>query len=267
MTFPAARRLSLPNGLVVAYASRAELTQFYQDIFERRAYVAHDLSLADGACVFDVGANIGLFTLFADLEAANARIFAFEPAPPLFEILTENTAWCRGEVLLFNCGLADRVGTAELTFYPMSPGLSSFHPDAGEERAVLGTLFNRALARGGPEAEEVSRSREELLDQRLRAETWSCPLLTLSEVIRAHGVERIDLLKVDVEKSEEAVLAGLDEADWPKVRQAVLEVHDIVGRLDRVTGLLRDHEFDVETEQEELYQGTDRYLLYARRAR
>jgi phthiocerol/phenolphthiocerol synthesis type-I polyketide synthase E len=265
MSEPDLRRATLPNGLVVAYASRAELTQFYEDIFERRAYLAHGLSLADGACVFDVGANIGMFTLFADLEVAQARIFAFEPAPPLFEILAANTAWCRGEVLLFPCGLADRPGSAELTFYPASSGLSSFHPDAEEERAVLRLLFERSLVAAGPEREEIARSREELLDQRLRAETVTCPLSTLSEVVRAHGVERIDLLKVDVEKSEEAVLAGLAEEDWPKVRQAILEVHDRNGRLRRMTDHLAGRGFAVEVEQEELYRGTDRHLVYARR--
>src|SRR5947207_701555 len=116
---PDLRHATLPNGLVVAYASQAELRQFYEDIFERRAYVSHGIALTDGACVFDVGANIGLFTLFADQEIARARIFAFEPAPPLFEVLAANTEWCRGEVLLFPCGLADGAGTAELTFYPL----------------------------------------------------------------------------------------------------------------------------------------------------
>jgi FkbM family methyltransferase len=267
MTMPDLRQTTLPNGLVVAFSSQAEVRQFYDEIFVQRIYVSKGIALADGACVFDVGANIGLFTLFVDQEVANARIFAFEPAPPLFEILTANTAWCRGEVLPFPCGLADRAGTAELTFYPLSPGLSSFHPDAGEERAVLASLFDRALVQGGPELAEISRRREELLDERLRTETWDCQLSTISEVIRAHGVDRIDLLKVDVEKSEEAVLAGIAESDWPKVRQAVLEVHDLGDRLDRVVSLFRDRGFTIEMEQEELYKGTDRYLLYARQRR
>ena len=104
-----------------------------------------------------------------------------------------------------------------------------------------------------------------MLDQRLRAETWSCPLLTLSEVMREHGVERIDLLKVDVEKSEADVLAGIAEADWPKVRQAVVEVHDLGDRLDRLVSLFGEHGFRVELEQEERYRGSDRYNLYALR--
>lgn len=39
----------------------------------------------------------------------------------------------------------------------------------------------------------------------------SCPLTTLSSVIRECGVQRIDLLKIDVEGRKMDVLAGLDE--------------------------------------------------------
>lgn len=265
MSEPGLRRATLPNGLNVAYASRAELRQFYEDMFVRRTYLSHGIELHDGACVFDVGANIGLFTLFVDQEVARARVFAFEPAPPLFEILAANTAWCRGEVLLFPCGLSDRVGEAELTYYPRSTGLSSFYPDPGQERAALRTLIANELAAGRPGMEEVARHREELLDQRLVAETWACPLTTASEVIREHGVGGIDLLKVDVEKSEADVLAGIAPADWPRVRQAVVEVHDLGDRLGRLRALFAGHGFHVTLEQDERYRGTDRFNLYARR--
>jgi FkbM family methyltransferase len=46
------------------------------------------------------------------------------------------------------------------------------------------------------------------------------------EVIREGRVGRIDFLKIDVQKSEFDVLAGTDEADWPKIRQLVIEVQD-----------------------------------------
>ena len=40
------------------------------------------------------------------------------------------------------------------------------------------------------------------------------------------GLERIDLLKIDVQRAEMDVLLGLDDAALAKVRQIVLEVHD-----------------------------------------
>ncbi len=263
---PFLRHATLPNGMNVAYQSKAELRQFYDDIFEKRTYLQHGITLAPGATVFDVGANIGLFTVFVDHHYPQSRIFAFEPAPPLYAILAANTAWCEGEVLLFNCGLAARTGQAELTFYPMSSGMSSFHPDPAQERAALRTLMHNELEQGQAERleiEEVLRHGEELLDQRLKSETWVCPLRTVSEILADHEVERIDLLKVDVEKSEPEVFAGIEERDWPKIRQAVVEVHDIGERLRDMEQLLRLHGFIVTVEQEALYRGSDRYNLYA----
>jgi len=261
----AMRRATLPNGMNVAYQTKAELAQFYDDIFVKQVYVRHGVVLADGACVFDVGANIGLFSIFAAHRARGARVFAFEPAPPLFAILAENTLWCAGEVLLFNCGLGDREGTAELTFYPLTSGMSSFHADAGEERAALRTLFRNQAAGGAPGLDAVMRSEDQLLDQRLLSETYPCPIRTLSGVVAEHGVSQIDLLKIDVEKSEVQVLAGIAERDWPKVRQIVAEVHDLGDRLAAVEADLAARGFAVSVEQEELYRGSDRFNLYARR--
>uniref|UniRef100_A0A0D3L0V8 Methyltransferase FkbM domain-containing protein n=1 Tax=Emiliania huxleyi (strain CCMP1516) TaxID=280463 RepID=A0A0D3L0V8_EMIH1 len=57
------------------------------------------------------------------------------------------------------------------------------------------------------------------------------------------GVERVDLLKVDCEGDELAVLRGISARHWAAIRQVVAEVHDINGRLDRVVALLRRHGF------------------------
>ena len=38
------------------------------------------------------------------------------------------------------------------------------------------------------------------------------------------NIECIDLLKINVEKSELDVLLGIEESDWQKIKQIVLEV-------------------------------------------
>ena len=192
------RRATLPNGLEVAYQSKAELAQFYDDIFVKRTYTSHGITLRGGDCVFDVGANIGLFTLFVAVHFPEARVLSFEPAPPLFGILAANAAPYGHRISLFNCGLSRTAGSAELTFYPHSSGMSSFYPDEREEKAALRTLIHNELAQGKEGVEDVLRYEEELVEQRFKSETWTCPLRTLSAVIREQGVTRIDLLKIDV---------------------------------------------------------------------
>lgn len=259
------RRLTLPNGLEVAYQSKAELLQFYDDIFEKRLYTRHGITLHAGDCVFDVGANIGLFTVFVAYRTPGVRVFAFEPAPPLFEILCANAAPWMESIALFPCGLSRRAGNADLTFYPHSSGMSSFYPDGREEKAAFRTLIHNERAQGKEGLEELLRYEDELVEARFRSETWSCPLRTLSEVIRERAVARIDLLKIDVEKSELDVLAGLADEDWGKVEQAVVEVHDLGDRLEEAVALFRSHGFVVRLEQDDLYHGSDRFNLYALR--
>jgi phthiocerol/phenolphthiocerol synthesis type-I polyketide synthase E len=68
-------------------------------------------------------------------------------------------------------------------------------------------------------------------------------LRSMSSLIKEHSVQKIDLLKVDVEKAEWDVLMGIDEEDWPKIQQVVVEVHDLDGRVDAVHRLLQDKGF------------------------
>ncbi|MFL6203049.1 MAG: amino acid adenylation domain-containing protein, partial [Thermoanaerobaculia bacterium] len=250
----------LPDGTVVAHRGHGETEFLWEEIFADRSYLRHGIELRDGDCVFDVGANIGLFSLFAGREAA-VRIHAFEPIPPVFETLRINADLHGLDVRLHDCGLADRPGTAELTYYPHATLISGRFADAAEDRQVV-----RSFLAGRQEEAGLSDGQiEELLDERLQAERHACRLRTLSDVLAEEGIERIDLLKIDVEKSELEVLAGLREEDWPKVRQVVVEVHDLDGRVQRALDLLRRHGFEVAVEQDRMLTRTGLYNLYARR--
>ncbi|CAM9987276.1 unnamed protein product [Ectocarpus fasciculatus] len=59
------------------------------------------------------------------------------------------------------------------------------------------------------------------------------------------GVDKIDLLKIDVEGAELDVLLGIEQQDWPKIKQVVAEVHPVGDRVTRIRELLRRHGYDV----------------------
>ena len=64
---------------------------------------------------------------------------------------------------------------------------------------------------------------------------------TMSQFIHERRIERIDFLKIDVEKAELDVLRGIEDDDWRRIRQAVIEVHDFEDRVGTITALLRRH--------------------------
>lgn len=260
----------LPNGMTTFYLNRAETDFMYREIFEKSSYTKYGITLEDGACVFDVGANVGIFSLFVHRGCKNAKIFAFEPIPPIFELLNLNASVydAKGNIKTFQCGLSSSESEADFTYYPNATVLSSrFADEAQEMKNMEAFMRNQAdlqqaqVEGGGIWEEQLG----EFLEDRLNTEHFTCQLKTLSRVIRENNVEIIDLLKIDVEKSEIDVLKGINEADWTRIRQIVIEVHDIDSRLESIVHILKRHGYEVTTEQDSELQETDLYNIYARR--
>ncbi len=253
----------LPDGSAVAHLNKNETDYIYNEIFVLQAYVRHGITIRDGDCIVDAGANIGLFTVFASRLARDLRIVSFEPNPAAFECLQANAAaWGRGSaVRCLPLGLSSENGSADLTFFEGLSLLSGFYADAATEREVVKHyVFNQE-----PEtrpSEEFAAAVGDLIDSRLRAQTVTAQLRTLSSVIAEQGLERIDLLKINVEKSELNVLRGLGRDDWPKIRQLVIEV-DLQGNLAPITALLEGHGFEVLVEQDPLLRKTELCYVYA----
>eukprot|EP00746_Dinoflagellata_sp_MGD_P066957 gnl/MRDRNA2_/MRDRNA2_27671_c0_seq1.p1 gnl/MRDRNA2_/MRDRNA2_27671_c0~~gnl/MRDRNA2_/MRDRNA2_27671_c0_seq1.p1 ORF type:complete len:128 (+),score=19.80 gnl/MRDRNA2_/MRDRNA2_27671_c0_seq1:88-471(+) len=75
-------------------------------------------------------------------------------------------------------------------------------------------------------------------------------------------LNRIDLLKLDVEGDEENVLEGLDDPTWGKIQQIIAEVHDVDGRLQRILGLLKRHGFFEVRVKQQQSEETDGYFSF-----
>src|SRR6185503_8995681 len=80
----------LPNGMTVVHHSDLQTIGLYNEIFTNEIYLRHGVAIKDRDCIIDVGANIGLFTLFANQRCKNLKFYAIEPVRPIFEILNAN---------------------------------------------------------------------------------------------------------------------------------------------------------------------------------
>ena len=256
-----ASRFELPNGMEIVHVNRSETAFMYREIFEDACYLRHGISLPEDACVFDVGANVGLFTLYVAERAPRATIHAFEPIPPLAQILRINASLCQADVRVHAVGLSDAVRRDTFTYYPHVSIMSGRFADAAQERAAVKAFLSEEHADAGLEAR--SELLDDVLDERLASQRFTCAMTTLSDVIDEHGIDRIDLLKIDVEKSELDVLRGIRDRDWPKIQQIVLEVHDLDGRLGAVHALLEGWGFDVAIGQEASLRRTGLHNMHA----
>jgi FkbM family methyltransferase len=269
----------LPNGMVVSCQQKHEIPLVQLEI---ESYFGNGMRLRAGDTMFDVGANIGLFSLAAYQHCErDLQIFAFEPVAAIFELLHANCARNAEEphVNVFRCGLSDRSGTADLAYFPRAPVLSTAYPDREADLKILKeVVLNRLIYLAeAPLALRCLRwvpraLREPLVDCALKKAlvpmTASCEMRTLSEVVSEYEVDRIDLLKVDVEKAELDVLNGIAGKDWPKIQQVVVEVHDLDHRIEKITKLLRAAGLrSISVEQPPTLIDTNIFTVFATRKR
>jgi amino acid adenylation domain-containing protein/FkbM family methyltransferase len=255
-------RYELPNGLTIVHINKAQTKFLYQEIFEEKSYFKHDIALPPDACIFDVGANIGLFSLFVAQKFPRAKIYAFEPIPTTFQALKANAAIYELDATLFECGVADRETSATFTFYPHFTIGSSRSTNLRTTEEIVREYLRSVQ---GVEVTDLDESLiDELLTECLTEEAVTCQLQPLSKVIRDYDVEKIDLLKIDAEGSEFEVLEGLEDDHWPRIMQLVMEVHG-QDQLDLIVPLLEKYSYQVEVEEGVALQETILYNLYARR--
>ena len=138
------RERTLPNGLRLEYVSAPDVAFLYDEVFVQRCYASHGLPrLGPGDLVVDVGANIGVFSLFAAAALApGGTLLAAEPVQDTAAVLRRNLARNLGaggggvDVRVRCVGLSDAEhADAEIVFYPRAAGWSSLHRDDAEARA------------------------------------------------------------------------------------------------------------------------------------
>ena len=82
--------MTLKNGQVINYLDKATAEYVYQEIFEDEVYLKHFINIQEGDVIFDIGANIGLFSLYVAQKISDFHIYAFEPVPPIYDVLKKN---------------------------------------------------------------------------------------------------------------------------------------------------------------------------------
>jgi FkbM family methyltransferase len=226
------------------------------EIVDERTYLQHGIEAGPGDVVVDAGANVGVAAAFFAAECGVAEVHSFEPVPANHELLVRNVERLPA-VHTYRYGLAEKEQTVSFVYYEGAAAMSSSYADPDRDREMVG----RVLADLGVDEEEI-RLR---LESSFEPISVSCRLRPLSAVIDEQEIDRIDLLKIDVERAELDVLEGIEDRHWSLVRQVVAEVHDEEGRLDRVRRLLAARGMEVVVDQDERMRSTGVFVVYAKR--
>lgn len=250
----------LPNGMLVHHKNAAETELTYEEIFVQDLYLQHGIVLPDNAVVFDIGSNIGMFTLHTALHYPAAKIYAFEPLAPIFESLSLNVQLYQANAEAHNIGFAETEMETEFFYYYNNTASSGLHANVEEDKST-----GRMVLRNSKKYSTLNDAQiDELLDEGVKYNKQQCKLDTLSNFLGRKNITHVDLVKLDVEKSELRVLKGIRQEDWKKIRQIVAEVHDMDDNIRAMEQLLADNGFTFVRDQPVYLRDTSIYYIYAK---
>jgi FkbM family methyltransferase len=130
----------------------------------------------DAKVIFDVGANVGVYSLLAARSNPSSRIHAFEPTQEIFERLRENVSLNGFSNIELNpVAVGEKVGTAYL------------YSCRGTDKQNEGMNYVGAASGDGALAVELT---------------------SLDEYCQRRQIDHIDVMKLDIEGGELGALAG-----------------------------------------------------------
>lgn len=210
LRFPLTKRLILckiANSSSFWIRGRSSDFATLRQVFEDRHYDYPELP-ENPKVIVDLGANIGLATIFFRQRYPSASIISLEPSRDNFDILRVNTK-------------ADsRIQILQKAIGPMNGFVKLCNPNAKADSFRF---------------EPVDREYEGVV------ETWSMPTL-----MRELSIETVDILKIDIEGAEMQLFLG--NRDWLRmVRSILIEVHEAIvpGVSKLIQEIADEHQFSM----------------------
>lgn len=165
------------------------------ELFVGDTYRLEDLlrDLPPDLTVLDVGGHIGCFSLAVARIRPEATVHTYEASADTARVLEENIArnGFAGRVHPHAIALADRNGALQFATGQFASGLNG-------------------------------------LSNQTPSDTTTVPCRTFAEAVGLAG-GAVDLVKVDTEGAEYAIILGSRADDWAAVRKVVLEFHEVPG--------------------------------------
>ena len=203
-----------------------------KETFLDRFYERYGFTIQPGWKILDIGAGIGEYTLYAAVMRPDSQVFSFEPYPQSFVLMQENLR-------------LNKVSNARL-----------FEKAIG---AASGELV-LDLTGGEPLQFQSSMAQAPHIEQGL-----SVNALSLADAFAMLEMDSCDLLKMDCEGAEYAILFNSPRSILGQVKRIVMEYHDNVVEYTHLdlTRFLNEQGFEVETFRNPVHS----YLGYLRAVR
>jgi len=203
--------LKLKNGVRKLYyrVYSGDLDIFYE-VFYRDAYAMGGKPLPPDPVIIDIGANIGIASLYLLNEYPGAKCVLVEPDPENIELLKKN--------------LEEEIRTAKVEV--VQSAIMDYDGTIGFRTEQL--KFN---------------SHVEDSEEGLQVES-----MTISSLLSKFSIDQVDLMKIDVEGAEKFIFNS--NYEWLlRVRNLFIEIHDDISS-GKIIDLLRSLGFEITLKME-----------------
>lgn len=179
--------LLLKNNLKIKLRTNSTDIYAFTNIWIWEEYKNKILSIGKNDIIIDIGAHIGLFSLYASQFCTDGKIYSFEPIKSNFDLLSFNINLNKiKNIKSFRKAVSDESGILRLY-------LSS--DNAAHSIFLKGEMY-----------EDVEST-------------------TLIEIMDSNEIEICNLLKLDCEGSEYTILNSLPESYFQRIQNIVMEYH------------------------------------------
>ena len=212
----------------------------YREIFIEKTY--DFLPVKDNMVIFDVGANIGLYNLYLNSKAKNLKVYSFEPVPQIFELLKHNASKYPNNVLI-NKGLGEENKTITMNYVKNASAMSSGCEFSKDKLEAHDYIYQQNCGIFKDYC-KMFLENELANPKKVKGE-----ITTISDIIKEYNVEKIDILKIDVECYEYNVLEGIKEDDFKIINNVIIEIENFrVNQKDKIVNLLLKNNFKIDKE-------------------
>lgn len=149
--------------------------------------------IKDNLAIIDVGANIGIFSLFVHYLSPNSHVYCFEPFSKAFDVLEKN--------VLDN---------------DLSSHLHVFNQALGDKNAYTRLM----ISPGGSTGNMLEDSRFLKGKEKIFNKSENISLTTLDEFIGKNKINKVDFIKIDAEGYEREIING--------AKQTIKKFHPVI---------------------------------------
>lgn len=166
------------------------------EIWANQLYTPKGFEIKDNDIIVDIGAHIGVFSIFAAKHAKSGKVYSFEPSEENYNMLFENVKINNQDnVFCINKAVSNNPGKKPLFINTKNTGGHSFFKYEGSEEEY----------KEGSEIETTS----------------------LYQFIKENKINRIDLLKMDCEGAEYEILFNCPDEILKKIDKISMEYHNL----------------------------------------